>query len=420
MAQSYPVTVNLYDLSGGMAKQMSRAIIGKQIDGIWHTGIVVFGREYYYGGGICSDPPGVTPYGNPIQRIPLGKTEIDQDTFGDFLNSLKEKFAPHNYDLFKNNCNNFSNECAEFLVGKGIPAHIVALPAEVLKTPAGSMIMNMVGNMQGQAQQNSNPMFYPQGNGQQQQQVSGQGQNFQGGGLAIPASQVTEIKSDFEWAPFLRNNKPVVCDFYATWCGPCTAIKPYFDSLAKDYPEIKFCRVDVDKCPNTSQGEGVKAMPTFKIYWEGKSIKVLQGADKNALKDAIYHLLGNYVRKSPTTAPNQAPVPQTYQAYNPKNCKTFIEGPMKFDLGLKKMNDFAQKNDLFASNKTYATLAAKITDSQLENWSPEERSLLTDFICDFMPVSDPDNATPFVDILSKLVVFFEDQNSHFCSQKAPE
>lgn len=38
-----PVVLNLYDLSGGLAKNMSRAIIGKQIDGIWHTGIVVYG-----------------------------------------------------------------------------------------------------------------------------------------------------------------------------------------------------------------------------------------------------------------------------------------------------------------------------------------------------------------------------------------
>lgn len=38
------VTLNVYDLSGGLAKSMSRAIIGHQVDGIWHTGIVVYNQ----------------------------------------------------------------------------------------------------------------------------------------------------------------------------------------------------------------------------------------------------------------------------------------------------------------------------------------------------------------------------------------
>jgi hypothetical protein len=42
--QGFAVTLNLYDLSQGMAKNMSRMIIGKQVDGIWHTGIVVYGK----------------------------------------------------------------------------------------------------------------------------------------------------------------------------------------------------------------------------------------------------------------------------------------------------------------------------------------------------------------------------------------
>lgn len=38
-------------------------MIGQQVDGIWHTGIVVYGKEYYFGGGISYDPPGRTPFG---------------------------------------------------------------------------------------------------------------------------------------------------------------------------------------------------------------------------------------------------------------------------------------------------------------------------------------------------------------------
>lgn len=53
----------MYDLSQGMAKQMSKQLTGTQIDGIWHTGIVVYDQEFYFGGGISYDPPGQTPFG---------------------------------------------------------------------------------------------------------------------------------------------------------------------------------------------------------------------------------------------------------------------------------------------------------------------------------------------------------------------
>jgi hypothetical protein len=67
MQQSFKVSVNIYDLSQGMARNLSPMFLGKQIDGIWHTGIVVYGKEFYFGGGICVGNPSQTPYGNPIK-----------------------------------------------------------------------------------------------------------------------------------------------------------------------------------------------------------------------------------------------------------------------------------------------------------------------------------------------------------------
>jgi hypothetical protein len=66
------VTLLVYDITMGMARSMSMMIIGQQIDAVYHTSIVVYGREYYFGGGICNDLPKQTPYGKPIQEIPLG------------------------------------------------------------------------------------------------------------------------------------------------------------------------------------------------------------------------------------------------------------------------------------------------------------------------------------------------------------
>ena len=59
--------------------------VGKQFDGLWHTGIIVYGLEYYYGGGICQGVPGKTPYGNPVKLEELGTTEIPRDTFEEYL-----------------------------------------------------------------------------------------------------------------------------------------------------------------------------------------------------------------------------------------------------------------------------------------------------------------------------------------------
>ena len=63
----FPVVLNVYDLSMGMASMFSQQFLGKYIEAIWHTGIVVYGREFFFGGGICVGSPGRTPYGSPKQ-----------------------------------------------------------------------------------------------------------------------------------------------------------------------------------------------------------------------------------------------------------------------------------------------------------------------------------------------------------------
>jgi desumoylating isopeptidase 1 len=69
------VTLLVYDLSRGMARQMSQNLLGFQLDAIYHTSIKLRGREYVYDGSIVSIVPGSSHLGRPMQEISLGRTE---------------------------------------------------------------------------------------------------------------------------------------------------------------------------------------------------------------------------------------------------------------------------------------------------------------------------------------------------------
>eukprot|EP01128_Nolandella_sp_AFSM9_P009181 TRINITY_DN5800_c0_g1_i1.p1 TRINITY_DN5800_c0_g1~~TRINITY_DN5800_c0_g1_i1.p1 ORF type:complete len:447 (-),score=69.42 TRINITY_DN5800_c0_g1_i1:4-1344(-) len=131
-------------------RSMSRQFLGEQIDGIWHTAIVVFGREYFYGGGINVASIGHTPYGSPVQQISLGSTSVSPEAFHDCLNELKSVFKPENYNILDHNCNNFSDKVSQFLLGSPIPSWITGLPERVLRTPIGQMVRPMLDQMQRQ------------------------------------------------------------------------------------------------------------------------------------------------------------------------------------------------------------------------------------------------------------------------------
>lgn len=154
--ETYPVKLYIYDLSRGMARQLSPVMLGKQLDGIWHTAIVVHGKEYFFSDeGINSCPPGGSSVGGPDSIVDLGSTEVSADIFMEYLNTLEEsKFGRGKYNLFEHNCNSFSNEVAQFLTGRKIPSYITDLPSEVLSTPFGqalrplldSVVINPGGN----------------------------------------------------------------------------------------------------------------------------------------------------------------------------------------------------------------------------------------------------------------------------------
>jgi thioredoxin 1 len=103
---------------------------------------------------------------------------------------------------------------------------------------------------------------------------------FDSAGKASASSHHIEIirsVDQFEQV-VLQAGKPVLVDFYATWCAPCRALEPVFDSLAKDYvPRAGFARVDVDKRRDLAGRYGVSYIPTVILFVDGQKTHRLVG-----------------------------------------------------------------------------------------------------------------------------------------------
>lgn len=87
------VQLLVYDLSQGLARQLSQGFLGFQLDAIYHTSIHLNGLEYVYDGGIIAITPGTSHLGQPLERIPLGVTELPMDVIEEFLDSLRPIFT---------------------------------------------------------------------------------------------------------------------------------------------------------------------------------------------------------------------------------------------------------------------------------------------------------------------------------------
>ncbi|SBT48595.1 conserved protein, unknown function [Plasmodium ovale wallikeri] len=151
MASSFNVKLKIYDLSRGMVKAWSPLLIGKQIDGVWHTAVLVYDKEYFYGGGIlCLAPNEFESYYDikPVSVIDMGTTELQQSHFHEYLNGIQPNFTVDKYNLVSWNCNNFTNEVCNFLVGKNIPQYILNTPYEVMSTSKGKLILDMMQSYQ--------------------------------------------------------------------------------------------------------------------------------------------------------------------------------------------------------------------------------------------------------------------------------
>ncbi|TKY88903.1 hypothetical protein EX895_002144 [Sporisorium graminicola] len=382
---AYPVKLYVYDLSRGMARSMSLPLTGRQIDGIWHTSIVAWDREYFFGQGISIVYPGASHHGTPLETFDLGTTSIDRETFeGTLLPDLRDRFRPQDYNLLSWNCNNFTQEVAQILTGADIPAHIRSLPQDFLSTPFGQMLRPQIDAM---FRTPSVDLTAPAtttssapnalGNDLLSQVAS---RAYTGNtpvdsatlSKASSAELVHHITTVTQLDEILSVFPCVAVLFTAESCPPCRIIKPAFADLAHhqhvdetkpgNHKRAAFVQVDSNaSTTNLFASSSVTATPTVKLYTFGKESSQVRGADVGELKIAVDLMLFEVYPPHPHTrlskplrALDTLPTQPHLYSVTP-NLDSLLQ---KIDaiIAQHPSKSFGEKADLQVARKTIATM----------------------------------------------------------------
>jgi thioredoxin len=99
-------------------------------------------------------------------------------------------------------------------------------------------------------------------------------------------TKVFDYENKQEWE--FTGERPCIIDFYADWCAPCRMLSPLLDQLARETPEAKIVKVNVDQSPDIASRHKVNSIPMLILFDEGKPKAQIVGL---APKQAIQRML---------------------------------------------------------------------------------------------------------------------------------
>ncbi|KAH6680376.1 PPPDE putative peptidase domain-containing protein [Halenospora varia] len=272
------VQLYIYDLSKGLARQISTVFLGTQIDAVYHTSIVMEGIEYVYDGGIKTVNPGGTHLGKPLEIKMLGKTELPMDVIMEYLESLKEIYTAEAYDIWTHNCNNFSNDFATFLLGTGIPEHITNLPQKVLNTPIGRALQPEINQKVDQKQHRNGGLLGIENTAnapKTHQQIAAT--------VRLPTTMI-ELEKTLQEA----KKSCAMIFFTSVTCPPCKKLYPLYDELATETAhKAILIKVDVSRCFDIGTKYNIRSTPTFMTFLHGDEEDRWSGADPAKLQGKV-------------------------------------------------------------------------------------------------------------------------------------
>ena len=100
--------------------------------------------------------------------------------------------------------------------------------------------------------------------------------------------KIIEVTSRNFEEEVIKSEKPVIIDFYATWCGPCKKLFPIVEETAKENENVKFVKIDIDNIKDITLEYQVKSIPTLLLIQNGEEKDRIVGiVDKNQILDFI-------------------------------------------------------------------------------------------------------------------------------------
>ena len=103
-------------------------------------------------------------------------------------------------------------------------------------------------------------------------------------------SEVKVVTTDTFQEEVLNADKPVLVDFWASWCGPCKMLTPIIHELAAEHPEVKVCSINVDEEMELAQQFGIMSIPSLLVFNNGEKVQQSVGLQPKAVIEKLIQI----------------------------------------------------------------------------------------------------------------------------------